>query len=306
MRLATSTLFIACTLIWGTTWYAITVQLDAVAPEAGVALRFALAAALLMAWCAWRGIGLAYNRREHLLFALQGLAGFALSYILIYHAERFIVSGLVATGYAAMPLANMVAAHRLYGTPMSRRVAAGGVLCVLGIALVFWPELAQLSADASSALGAALTAAAVLLSCVANMVVMGQQRRGVTQWAPIAWAMLYGAIGAALVAALLGRPWDIAWSPSFVWSLLYLAIGGSVLAFGAYYLLLQRVGPARAAYIGVSTPIVALFVSSMLEGFDWQWQTWAGIVLVVAGSLLGRPMRNLSSTAGATPAQSRS
>ena len=244
MRLATSTLFIACTLIWGTTWYAITVQLDAVAPEAGVALRFALAAALLMAWCAWRGIGLAYNRREHLLFALQGLAGFALSYILIYHAERFIVSGLVATGYAAMPLANMV--------------------------------------------------------------VMGQQRRGVTQWAPIAWAMLYGAIGAALVAALLGRPWDIAWSPSFVWSLLYLAIGGSVLAFGAYYLLLQRVGPARAAYIGVSTPIVALFVSSMLEGFDWQWQTWAGIVLVVAGSLLGRPMRNLSSTAGATPAQSRS
>lgn len=103
MRPATSTLFIACTLIWGTTWYAITFQLGAVAPEVGVALRFALAAVLLLAWCAWRGIGLAYARREHALFALQGLTGFALSYILIYHAERFIVSGLVAGGLLGRP-----------------------------------------------------------------------------------------------------------------------------------------------------------------------------------------------------------
>jgi drug/metabolite transporter (DMT)-like permease len=306
MRLATSTVFIACTLIWGTTWYAITFQLGAVAPEVGVALRFAIAAALLLAWCAWRGIGLAYRRREHLLFAVQGLCGFSLSYILIYHAERFIVSGLVATGYAAMPLVNMLVANRVFDAPMSRRVAAGGALGVCGVALVFWPELAQLTANASAALGAVLTAAAVLLSCAANMVVMSQQRRGVSHWAPIAWSMLYGALGAAVAAAAFDRSWQITWSAPFALSLLYLSIGGSVLAFGGYYLLLHRVGPARAAYVGVTTPIVALIVSSMFESFYWHWQTWTGIALVVAGSLLGRPTRGMSSTPTVTPAQSPS
>jgi drug/metabolite transporter (DMT)-like permease len=302
MRLATSTLFVGCTPIWGTTWYAITFQIGAVAPEVGVALRFALGAALLFGWCAWQRIAIAYSRHEHLHFALQGITGFGLSYILIYHAERFIVSGLVATGYAAMPLTNLVAARLLFGTAMSRRVAAGGVLGVGGVALVFWPELAQLSADLDAMTGAALTAAAVLLSCIANMVVLGQQRRGISGWAPIAWAMGYGAAATALVAVLFGASWSIGWSAPFVFSLLYLAIGGSILAFGGYYVLLGRVGAARAAYIGVATPIVALLVSSLWEGFRWQWQTWAGIGLVVAGSLLARSVSRGTAARPATGA----
>jgi drug/metabolite transporter (DMT)-like permease len=279
-------LFVACTLIWGTTWYAITLQLAAVAPEFGVAWRFALAALLILAWCMLRRLPWHFTRREHAWFAALGALNYSFAYILIYHAERFVVSGLVAVGYSAMPLLNMLAARWLFGTPMSRRVAVGGALGVSGVALVFWPEFAHLDASRDVALGAVFTVVAVLLSCAGNMIVASQQRRSVTGWAPIGFSMAYGAAAAFVIAVALGRPATIAWSVDFAVSLLYLALAGSVLAFGSYFALLARVGPARAAYVGVMTPVVALVVSTIWEQFTWQAATLAGVALAIAGNVL--------------------
>lgn len=58
----------------------------------------------------------------------------------MYHSQRFVLSGLVAVGYSAAPLMNMERARAFFGTPMSRRVAAGGLDGLAGIALVFWPK----------------------------------------------------------------------------------------------------------------------------------------------------------------------
>ena len=68
----TRTLFGAAVAIWGTTWFAIKFQLDAIAPEFGVALRFAVAAALVLGWCLWRGTALRFSAGTHAWLALQG------------------------------------------------------------------------------------------------------------------------------------------------------------------------------------------------------------------------------------------
>ena len=83
-----ASLFAACVLIWGTTWYAITFQLAGTAPDVGVAIRFSLAAAALIAWCMWRRIRLTFSWREHAWIALLGGLNFTLTYVLVYHAER--------------------------------------------------------------------------------------------------------------------------------------------------------------------------------------------------------------------------
>lgn len=289
----TGLLYAACVLIWGTTWLGIKFQLDALAPEPGVALRFLCAAALLALYCRARGIGLGFGARLHGLFALQGLAGFCVSYVFIYHAERFIVSGLVAIGYAASPLANLLLARVLFGAPMSRRVAAGGLLGLAGIALIFLHEFTRVTLDQALANGAALTMSAVLLSSVAGMTATRYHQLGVHGWAPLAWAMLYGGAATALYALALGRSFAIAWSASFAASFAYLVVGGSILAFGAFYALVHRIGMARAGYVGVMTPIVALVVSSLFEGFLWSAATLAGVALAVAGNVLALGPRAL-------------
>jgi drug/metabolite transporter (DMT)-like permease len=286
----TRALFAGAALIWGTTWFAITFQLEAAAPEFGVALRFFVAAAIVLGWCAWRGLRLRLPATTHAWLAVQGACGFSVAYVLIYHAERFIVSGLVAIGYAAAPLANMLLARGFFGTAMSRRVALGGALGLAGIVLVFWPNLQPLvtgrAVDRSVLLGAVLTMTAVLLSCLANMVTLRLQRGGVTGWPPIGIGMAYGALVSLAIALAAGRPLSVAFSAPFVLSLVYLALVGSVLAFRAYFALLERIGAARASYIGVMTPLIALLVSTAFERFQWQALTLAGVALALAGNVL--------------------
>lgn len=282
----TSALFFTCVAIWGATWIAITFQVDRAAPEVGVALRFTLAAAAALAWCALRRLPLRLPAPEHRWLALLGLLGFCLAYLLVYHAQRFIVSGLVAVGYSAMPLVNMVLARLFHGTPMSIRVTAGGLCGLAGIALIFWPELSRLDSSRPLAIGAALTAGAVLASSLSNTLVAGQQARGVRGWVPLAFAMAYGAAGSWLAVLLSGASLQIRWSSSFAAALLYLALAGSVLAFGAYYALIHRIGAARAAYVGVMTTVVALLISAVFEGYNWRLASVLGIALAVTGNVL--------------------
>lgn len=299
----TAVLFFAAVLIWGTTWITITFQSPGAAAEVAVALRFSLASLLLALWCLARGISLRLPRGQQPYLALLGALGFCLSYFLVYYAQHYIVTGLIAVGYAAMPLVNMLLARGFFGLPMSRRVAVGGLLGAIGIALIFWPEFARLSTDRPIVIGALLTAAAVLASALSNMVVMRNQAAGLAGWAPLALAMGYGALTSWIAVALLGRPLAVQWSWPFTLSLLYLAVFGSVLAFGAYYAVLARIGPARAAYVGVMATVVALAVSALFEGYQWRLATAAGIALAVLGNVLAlqAPMRPAAATTAARP-----
>ena len=284
--MSTASLYATCVLIWGTTWFAITAQIGVLAPEVGVALRFCLASLAILAFCRWRGLPLRQPARLHALFALQGLAGFCASYIGVYHAERYLVSGVVAVGYAASPLVGLVMARMFLGTPMSRRVALGGLVGVAGVALIFAREFGRLGTPREVAIGAALTAASVLLSSGSTIVASRAHRLGASGWGPLGWAMGYGGLGAAAAAVVLGRPWGWSWSPAFLGSLAYLSLVGSVVSFGAFYTVVHRIGTAKAGYIGVLSPVVALAVSSVLEGFTWTGATVAGIGLAIAGNVV--------------------
>ena len=282
----TTALYAICVLIWGTTWFAITAQIDVFAPEVGVAVRFGLAAIALMVTCIARGMRLRFDARVHALLFAQGMAGFCASYVCVYEAERFVASGVVAVGYAASPLFGLILARGFLGTPMSGRVALGGVVGIAGVVLIFWHEFVRVVASQQVVWGAELTMVSVLLASLSTIAASGYHRRGVQGWGPLAWAMAYGAGGALIYALLDGAPWNWSWRPGFVFSLVYLSLFGSIFAFGAYYALVHRVGPAKAGYIGVLTPVVALVVSSVFENFLWTGLTVAGIALAILGNVV--------------------
>lgn len=284
--LSNASLFAACVLIWGTTWLAITYQLGPVAPEVSVSHRFLLAAVLVAAWCRLRGLSLRFSLAQHGMLLLLGLAMYCGSYIFVYHAERYVTSGLVAVGYSASPLLALFGMRLAFGHPMTGRMALGAALGFAGIALVYWPEFAQLEASRDAALGAALTALAVLVSSTGALLAHRNHERGLHGWPTMAWSMGYGALAALAIALALGRPYTIDWSAPYLASLLYLALFGSVFTFGAMLALIGRIGVARTSYIGVMVPVVALFISTAFEGFAWQWITVAGVAVSIAGNVL--------------------
>ena len=97
-----SLLYIITVLIWGSTWLAIRFQLGVVAPELSVAYRFFLASALLFIYSVWKGLPLRFSTRQHAFMAMQGLFLFSVNYILVYIAEGFVTSGLVAVIFSSI------------------------------------------------------------------------------------------------------------------------------------------------------------------------------------------------------------
>jgi drug/metabolite transporter (DMT)-like permease len=295
-RLRNWQLFAICVLVWGTTWHAITYQVSGLAAEFGVAIRFALAGALLLGLAAWRGERLGFTLRTHAALALQGSFLYGLSYVCVYHAERFVASGLVAVGYSASPLITGLGASLLFGVVVGGRFVAGGVLGLIGVALIFWPEIVRPGTD-RGALGALLTIASVFLSAVGSVAASRNRAAGIALLPGMGFGMLYGAATAMLVGLLLGRGFVLPVATSWWLSLAWLALAGSVLAFASFFTLQDRLGPGPAGTVGVMTPLLALVVSLLFEGYRPDLLTAIGAALAIAGNaLMLRP---------ATPALSR-
>jgi len=285
-RVADLQYFVACVAIWSTTWIAITFQLGTVAPEISVAYRFLLASALLFCWCLIRRLPLRFSAREHAWLALFGLTTFGVGYVFVYYAEQHVVSGLVAVGYSASPLLGMLGMRLCFGTPMTARVTIASLLGITGIVVVFYPELARLQDSRDTVTGVLFTAISVLVASVGSMIAYRNQRTGVPLWQGMAWGMLYGALSALAVGLASGKALLFEATPVYALSLAYLALLGSIAAFASYLTLLKRIGAARAGYIGVMVPVVALLLSAAFEGFRFHPLTWAGMAISIAGNVL--------------------
>lgn len=279
-------LYALTSLIWGSTWIAITFQLGAVAPEASIVYRFALAALVLGVFVLVRRLPMAYTWRQHGFIALQGAFLFSFNYILVYLAEELLTSGLVAIVFSNIIIMNVLLGALFLGNPIRPRVVVGGLLGVAGLALVFSPELVGFDFSGGRASGLALSFVAVLSASIGNIISARNQRAGLPIVQTNALGMAYGTVLTLVIALLRGVDFSFEASPAYVSSLVYLAVFGSVIAFGSYLTLIGRMGVDRAGYIGVVFPLVALGLSTLFEGLAWNLPGLLGVLLVAAGNVL--------------------
>ena len=279
-------LYLITVFIWGSTWLAITFQLGTVDPALSIAYRFSLAALVLVLYSRWRKLSLRFSVREHLFIALQGLLLFSLNYIMVYLAELSLTSGMVAIVFSMVVFLNVFFGALLLGDSIQPRVLVGAAVGVLGLVLIFWPELSGFSLDNERALGLLLAVTGALSASLGNIASARNQRHGLPVIQVNAIGMAYGALFMALLVLLRGAPLRFEFTSGYVISLLYLAIFGSVVAFGSYLTLLGRIGPGRAGYAMVLFPVIALILSTLYEGLRWDLLGAIGAVLVVAGNVL--------------------
>jgi len=279
-------LFAITTLIWGSTWLAITFQLGVVEAETSVAYRFALAALLLALWCRATGRSLAFSRRDHLFLVAQGVLMFGANYVAIYEAERYLTSGLVAVLFSTIVFTNPIGMRIVYGARIARRTIFAAVLGVAGVVLLFLPELSTVQNNADTGAGVAFGLAGTLLATGGNLIAVRNHAARVGVLEGTVWGMTWGAATAALIAAMTGASWVFDARPGYVLSLAYLAVFGSIVAFGAYFTLIKRVGVGVASYTGVATPVIAVLLSTLFEGFAWTWTAVLGAALAATGNFI--------------------
>jgi len=279
-------LYILTVLIWGSTWYAITFQLEVVPPEWSVAYRFLLASLILFIYSKLRGLNLRFTLQEQLFIAMQGLLLFSVNYILVYFSELYITSGMVSVLFSSVIVFNVFFGALLLRSPVNGRVLLGSLVGIAGLALIFWPEMQGVDLQGARLLGLGLAIISALSASLGNIVSARNQRNQLPVIQTNAYGMLYGAAFTALIALARGTPLGFEVSVGYIGSLAYLALFGSVIAFGAYLTLLGRIGADRAAYVTVLFPVVALLLSAIFEGLTFEWTQLGGAALVLLGNAL--------------------
>lgn len=270
--------------IWGSSWYATKLQLGVVEPMVSVAWRFLAAGAIMAGICVLAQQSLRLTARQHAWVAAQGLGLFCLNYLFFYTATAYLTSGLVAVIASTMVFWNALLAHRFLGARLDLKVVIGGMVGVLGLILIFFPEIFNLNYGAAE-VGAMLAAGFATLCASAGSIVSARnQKAGINLWANTAWGMGYGGGILLVYAVLTGRPLAFEMSLSYVLSFGFLVIFGSVVAFCAYLYVLGKVGPARAAFVMLLFPAVALGISTAFEGFVWNVEAILGFALVLYGN----------------------
>ena len=83
-----------------------------------------------------------------------------------------------------------------------------------------------------------------------------------------------------------GVPFNYDPAPAYSISLIYLAVFGSILAFGSYLTLIGRIGADRAAYAAVLFPVIALGISTLFEDYRWTLSALCGFALVLLGNYI--------------------
>ncbi len=274
---------VACAVIWGTTWFAITLQLGVVDPIVSISARFGLAAAVLFVGCLLTRRSLKAPWRAHVMFAGQGLFTFAIDYAFVYWAEQRVASAVVAVIFAALALVNLLLFRFAIGQKAAHGAWMGAALGLLGVFVLSGAELLRADLDPAAVTGVAFAMIGVGGAAIGNVFAWKGQQMGMKILPATAWAMAYGTGFLVLYGLMTGVEWRLELTPQYLWSLIYLSIMGSVVAFVIYFWVARNAGYALASYISALTPPIAMLVSVLFEDARFGLAALLGLLLVLGG-----------------------
>lgn len=279
-------LYCLVVVIWGTTWIAIYLQQGPVSAPVSIFWRFAVASSVMIVILLLSGKLRKLSGRDHLFCLLQGGCVFCFNFWCFYTAAAWINTGLESVIFSMAVLFNAVNSFFFFGQKPPLRFYCAAALGLTGIVTLFWQDLMNSGFSGSLLLGIGLSALGTFGFSLGNMISLRHQKKGLEVMTTNSWAMLYGTLLIATIALLRGDNFTPQWTFSYIGALLYLAVFGSVIAFGAYFTLVGRIGASNAAYSTLLFPLVALSFSTVYEGYSWQVNAVAGLLLILVGNLV--------------------
>ncbi len=223
--------------------------------------------------------------KDHLCCLLQGCCVFCFNFWCFYTAAAWINTGLESVIFSMAVLFNAINSFLFppaAAGPLLGRRRAGSRRYrhpVLG-------RPAGQRTERLAAVGIGLSALGTYGFSLGNMFSIRHQRRGLETLTTNSWAMLYGTLVMGAIALLRGDNFMPEWTVSYLGALLYLALFGSVIAFGAYFTLVGRIGASKAAYSTLLFPLVALSISTVYEGYVWHSSAVIGLALILLGNMV--------------------
>ena len=279
-------LFLITLFCWSPTWYLIKFQLGYVDPLVSVFYRFLIAAIIIFIYLVIKNKNLKFSINHHFWFLFFGTCLYSINYVFFYLSNTYLISAFPAIVFSTVVIMNILGETFYFKKKPSLKTLIGATIGMIGIIIIFNDEIFNFSLSEGTHVGLFLALIGTLSASTGNMVHQRNLNNNFPVIQTIAYAMLYGSLITLFVTQVRGAELLFENSISYISSLLYLSIFGSIFAFISYLKLLEKVGPGRAGYVGVVMPVLALIISTIFEKLEWQIDLIVGLPILIIGAIL--------------------
>jgi drug/metabolite transporter (DMT)-like permease len=277
--------------LWGSSYLFIKIVVAEVPTLTLVTGRLSVAAIVM--WIVLRVLGLSMPRswRMWRKYVLLGLFGAAAPYALITWGEQYISSGLASLLQSTTPIFTVLLSQLwISDERMTAGKVAGVILGFVGVLLLMLPDLREAFTGTGSRftlLGQLAVVGASL--CYAWTALYARSRlRGQPPLVSATGQLTMGALWTLAAALLTGSSFQLSLSPQAWASWAGLILLGTVLAYGIYYTLIDRVGATFATMVTYIIPVNGLLLGALVLGEQLSLTVWVSLALILAGVLLVR------------------
>ncbi len=271
---------------WSPTWYIIKFQLGYVDPLVSVFYRFFAASVIIFVYLIIKNKNLKFSFSYHIWFLFFGTCLYSLNYVFFYISNTYLISAFPAIVFSTVVIMNILGETFYFKKKPSLKTLLGAIIGMVGILIIFNDEIFNFNLKNNTHFGLFLALLGTFCASTGNMVFQRNLNNNFPLIETIAYAMLYGSLLTLLITQIKGTELLFEYSFSYIASLAYLSIIGSIFAFIFYLKLLEKVGAGRAGYVGVVMPVLALLISTLFENLEWQIDLILGLPILIIGAIL--------------------
>jgi drug/metabolite transporter (DMT)-like permease len=274
-------------LFWGSTYLAIDIAVQSIPPALMCGLRFSIAGVVMLAACAITGRKIFYSAKQIALSAIVGILLLMGGNLTLSWAELSVPSGLAALIIAITPLWFLVLDSMLLGHHrISWRGKAGLALGIVGLFVLFWPELHSTSALGHREFIASIALLGGSFSWALGSVLSKRWQSGMDVFSATGWQVTAAGAANFLWAIAAGDFSHVTWTSRGLGAVLYLVICGSWVGYTAYIWLLEHVPTSKVSTYAYVNPVVAVFLGWLVLHEKVDRFILMGSVIVVLSVIL--------------------
>ncbi|MBS4027581.1 MAG: EamA family transporter, partial [Ignavibacteriales bacterium] len=276
--------FAATCIIWGSTWLVIRIGLTSMPPFLSAGLRFLIALPFLYGYMFWQKVHNPFQHEQRWLIFVMGIFSFTIPFAMIYWGEQYVPSGLSSILFAIYPFVVAIFQHVLIkNEPLTLSKILGIVLGFSGVVVIFYSDFSL--RDSLMLWGMIM----ILLSAALQgfvVILIKKYGHDIHPFALNFGGMAIATPSLLLMSLFFERGAHIEFTGVAIFSLLYLALIGSIITFAAFYWLLKRIEAVYLSLIAFVTPILAVFLGAIVLDEKLEPKTFLGAGIVLAGILV--------------------
>ncbi|EGQ2682311.1 DMT family transporter [Staphylococcus pseudintermedius] len=277
-------MYLFCMFIWGLNFIAAKIQGNSVSLEVALLYRSIIALLLFLALLSLIYKKIDLKNINFLTVVSFGLCNFTISYLLLYYGTFYSSAAIVTLIFSMKAIITPVFISVVFRTQVSKRIYFGGILGLLSVFIIIYPDLHKL--PSSFYIGVLFALLGTVVTSIGDVLSAYNSQKKTNPVIANVIGMSVAVIFLIVYTYINGDSYSIPTEINFWFGLIYLAVFASFLAWLFYLKLISNIGASESGYMVAMFPAIGGAASVFMGESQLNMNLLIGIVLACIGAYL--------------------